>query len=120
MSTTARLEAPTLAGAVNVTWGLYRSTRWSLSTVTEDTFTLNNPFPPLAPNATAGDDKQWRQRMSTFAPYTIMHSLRPFLGVGYGTESVLRGVGTGKGDDAESGSYTFLRSQLAKGDVESV
>ena len=116
MSTTARLELPALEGTVDVNWGLYRSTRSILSTVTENTFALEDPFPALAPDADLSDRQQWRDRMSSFAPYTVMHNLRPFLGVGYGTESVLRGVGRGRGDDAESGSYTFLRSQLAMGD----
>ena len=50
-----------------------------------------------------------------FRPYTVMHPLRPFLGIGFGETCYLRGCGVGKGDDTDSGSYTFLREQAKYG-----
>ena len=44
-------------------------------------------------------------------PYTVIHPLRPFLGIGYGRTCILRGAGVGKGDDTDSGSYSFMKAQ---------
>ncbi|WWC70047.1 uncharacterized protein I206_103991 [Kwoniella pini CBS 10737] len=46
-----------------------------------------------------------------FKPYTVFHPLRPFLSIGFKDKCNLIGSGIGKGDDTDSGSYTFLKSQ---------
>jgi regulator-associated protein of mTOR len=46
-----------------------------------------------------------------FRPYTVLHPLRPFLGIGYGKNCWLKGSGVGKGHDTDSGSYSFLKEQ---------
>lgn len=68
-----------------------------MSTVTEECVT----FTPQA------DDVASRR----FKPYTVVHQLRPFLAIGYGRTCFLRGAGVGKGEDTDSGSYSFLRAQ---------
>ncbi|WVQ80742.1 hypothetical protein IAT38_002847 [Cryptococcus sp. DSM 104549] len=78
-------------------WALHRAALGSLSEVTTE---LIN-FGPQVRDVEAGD----------FRPYTVMHPLRPFLGMGYGRTCYLRGCGVGKGDDTDSGSYSFLRAQ---------
>ncbi|KAK8864455.1 hypothetical protein IAR55_001704 [Kwoniella newhampshirensis] len=77
-------------------FALHRSTLGSLTSVTEETI----HFPPQEPDVNQRD----------FRPYTAFHPLRPFLGIGYGRNCYLRGCGVGKGDDTDSGSYSFLRA----------
>ncbi|EIW67838.1 hypothetical protein TREMEDRAFT_32602 [Tremella mesenterica DSM 1558] len=85
------------SGRPRVNWGLYRSTLSNLSTVTEDVITFaNQQSDVLAQNQ---------------VPYTVIHPLRPFLGIGYGRSCLLRGSGVGKGEDTDSGSYSFLKAQ---------
>ena len=115
MSTTATLSQLTIAGAAHVDWSICRSNLSSLESVSRERFTLDNPFPTSFRN---GPDLV-SHRLRPFAPYTIMHNLRPFLGVGYGSECVLRGVGVGKGDDTDSGSYSFLQRH-ASGPITTV
>nr|ODN88217.1 dRaptor [Cryptococcus depauperatus CBS 7841] len=78
-------------------WSLHRTSMASCIPVTEETieFGLQNPL-------------DWER---DYRPYTVMHPLRPFLGVGYGKCCHLRGCGIGKGDDTDSGSYSFLKEQ---------
>ena len=85
-----------LTARPRVDFGLFRSTRDAIKPVTEEQFIL---------------DPQPDQVVQTYKPFTVMHSLRPFLGVGYGHSTMLRGSGVGKGDSTDSGSYSFLRSQ---------
>lgn len=80
-----------------VNFGLYRSTLSSLSSVTEDVVTF--------------DRQQDDVVKLGQAPYAIIHPLRPFVGIGYGRSCLLRGSGVGKGDDTDSGSYSFLKAQ---------
>ena len=78
-------------------FGLYRSTGSVLSSVTEERMTF----------AQQGSDVS----AHGYKPYTVLHPLRPFLAVGYGRTCFLRGAGVGKGDDTDSGSYSFLKAQ---------
>lgn len=101
----AGLMSTTSASTDEVGWRLYRSSGSSITSVADDLFHF--PTDRLA--------AQHRCR-----PYTVMHPLRPFLSIGYGKESTLRGAGVGSGDDTDSGSYSFLRSQakFANNEVE--
>ncbi|KAK4689091.1 regulatory associated protein of mTOR, partial [Tremellales sp. Uapishka_1] len=78
-------------------FGIFRSTVEELVTVTEDQIL----FGP----------QQMDVLEKKFKPYTAMHPLRPFTAIGYGRTSFLRGAGVGKGDNTDSGSYSFLRDQ---------
>jgi len=110
MSTTSSLSRPIVSGAAQINWSIDRSVLSSLEPVSQQAFTLDNPFPTSFKNE---DPEIIKSRLKPFAPYTVMHNLRPFLGVGYGTQCVLRGSGVGKGDDTDSGSYSFLRKQAS-------
>jgi regulator-associated protein of mTOR len=79
-----------------VTFGMFRATT-VLSPVTIEDIVFDPPPPQVV---TQG-----------WAPYTVMHPLRPWLGIGYGKNCHLRGSGVGEGDDTDSGSYSFLQSQ---------
>ena len=92
-STTSTLDA----AIPRANFGLHRSASSLLSVVTEESIS----FAPQAPDVGAHG----------FKPYTVVHPLRPFLGIGYGRTCFLRGAGVGKGDDTDSGSYSFLRAQ---------
>ena len=85
---------PIASGQREVSLGIYRSNLSTLSPVTCDTISYASSSP--------------------FQPYVVMHNLRPFLGLGFGTKCALRGSGLGKGDDTDSGSYSFLRSQVQR------
>jgi hypothetical protein len=95
MSTISPLQ-PSSSG-VNIALGLYRSTTDGTSCVSTDTLSFDS-IPPGEGNR-------------GYKPYTVMHNLRPYLGVGYGNRVYLRGAGVGTGEDTDSGSYSFLRSQ---------
>lgn len=97
MSTISPLQ-PSSSG-VNIELGLYRSTTSRTTCVSTDTL----PF-DLMPTGEEGSRR-------TSKPYTVIHNLRPYLGVGYGSRIYLRGAGVGTGEDTDSGSYSFLRSQ---------
>lgn len=99
MSTVGKLASSSyLSTSVNVSWGIHRCSLGRLSTVSTETFRLDLPV-------SIGSGHP--------IPYTTMHPLRPFLGVGYGNQCVLRGSGVGKGDDTDSGSFSFLSKQRA-------
>lgn len=49
-------------------------------------------------------DQRW-------GPYAVMHPLRPWVGLGFGSTCRLRAAGVGNGDNTDSGSYPFLKSQ---------
>jgi regulator-associated protein of mTOR len=78
-------------------FGLYRSTLNTISLVTAERISFTAQQEDVA--------------ATNLVPYTIFHPLRPFLGLGYGRSCHLRGSGVGKGDDVDSGSYTFLQGQ---------
>jgi regulator-associated protein of mTOR len=78
-------------------WGLHRSTMSRLDSVTEETVFF--------------DTQDSMVESLGMRPYTVVHPLRPFLGVGYGSNCWMKGSGIGKGDDTDSGSYSFLRAQ---------
>ncbi|WVQ72494.1 hypothetical protein IAR50_002049 [Cryptococcus sp. DSM 104548] len=88
---------PTLSGNPTANWALYRTALGSCESVTSERI----PFPVQSLDVQAQD----------YRPYTVMHPLRPFLGIGYGRNCLLRGCGVGEGDCTDSGSYTFLKSQ---------
>jgi regulator-associated protein of mTOR len=108
MSSTSTLSRPVISGAAQVNWSIDRSVLSALEPVSKQAFTLDNPFPT---SYRTGSLDNIKERFKAFTPCTVMHNLRPFLGVGYGTEWVLRGSGVGKGDDTDSGSYSFLQRQ---------
>lgn len=85
------------SGRPTVNFGLYRSTDSSISLVTADHISFDVQSPDVAERG--------------FRPYTVVHSLRPFVGIGYGRTCYLRGSGIGRGDDTDSGSYSFLSAQ---------
>lgn len=97
MSTISPLQ-PSSSGA-SVALGLYRSTTRGTSCVSTDTLSFDS-IPPGEGAFTRG-----------YKPYTVIHNLRPYLGVGCGNRVYLRGAGVGSGEDTDSGSYSFLRSQ---------
>ena len=102
MSTVSHLDlnansADEVAATPCANFGIHRSTLSTLSAVTEESIT----FARQAPDVDA----------HSFKPYTVVHPLRPFLGIGYGRSCFLKGAGVGKGDDTDSGSYSFLRAQ---------
>ena len=86
-----------LAGRPRADFGLFRSTSSSLSAVTHQQFVF--------------DVQQDDVAEMSFKPFTAIHSLRPFLGVGYGRTTYLRASGVGQGDATDSGSYNFLQTQ---------
>lgn len=77
--------------------GLYRSTGSVLSSVTEEDIAFDVQAEDVITNE--------------YRPSTVVHPLRPFLAFGYGRSWFLRGAGVGKGDDTDSGSYSFLKAQ---------
>jgi regulator-associated protein of mTOR len=79
-----------------VTFGMFRATTVLAPVTIEDI--VFDPPPSHVVN-------------QSWAPYTVMHPLRPWLGIGYGKNCHLRGSGVGEGDDTDSGSYSFLQSQ---------
>lgn len=82
-------------------WSLHRTSLGSCNPVTVESISFDSqPADVMAQG---------------FRPYTVMHPLRPFLGIGFGETCYLRGCGVGKGDDTDSGSYTFLREQAKYG-----
>jgi hypothetical protein len=83
--------------APHANWMLHRSTLSDLSVVSQD----NIVFGHQSEDVLRGG----------FKPYTVIHPLRPFLSLGYGRTCYMRGSGVGKGDDTDSGSYSFLRAQ---------
>lgn len=99
MSTVGNLEYILQGGQAlpAVNWSLHRSTLSTVTRVTQETI----HFPKQAPDVAERDIK----------PYTVLHPLRPFLGVGYGRNCHLRGSGVGEGDTTDSGSYSFLQAQ---------
>ena len=80
-----------------VNFGLHRSSTSMLDRVTEETVYFY--------------EQSFDVGQKGFKPFTVMHNLRPFLGIGYGRSCFLRGSGVGKGDDTDSGSYSFLTAQ---------
>ena len=110
MSTTSTISRPVVSGAAQINWSIDRSVLSALEPVSKQAFTLDNPFPT---SFRSDSSDAVKERLKPFTPCTVMHNLRPFLGVGYGTEWVLRGSGVGKGDDTDSGSYSFLRRQAS-------
>ena len=84
-------------GEQSVNWTIHRSNLSSLSLVTQDKITF-------APQESDVLEK-------SFKPFTILHPLRPFLALGYGRMTYLRGAGVGRGDHEDSGSYQFLTDQ---------
>lgn len=106
MSTVSNLNTSSEFSAhPRANFGLYRSTLSMMTSVTEETVTF-------------GEQDSKSESLKGAKPYTVVHALRPFLGIGYGTESYLRGAGVGKGDDTDSGSYSFLRAQTAFGQAQ--
>ncbi|WWC89265.1 uncharacterized protein L201_004186 [Kwoniella dendrophila CBS 6074] len=83
----------------NANFSLYRTTQGEITLVTSD----HIQFPQGQFDHTTINER--------FKPYTIIHPLRPFLSLGFGKKWFLRGCGIGKGDNTDSGSYTFLKSQ---------
>jgi hypothetical protein len=103
MSTCSYLNPPGRRGASGfaslrprVTFGMYRATNVLASVTVEDVY-----FDPPPRHVIS---QGWQ-------PYMVMHPLRPWLGLGYGKTCHLRGSGVGEGDDTDSGSYSFLKSQ---------
>jgi regulator-associated protein of mTOR len=103
MSTCSYLNPPSRRGGTafaslkpRVTFGMYRATNFLAPVTIEDI--VFDPPPRHVLN------QGWQ-------PYTVMHPLRPWLGIGYGKSCHLRGSGVGEGDDTDSGSYSFLQSQ---------
>ncbi|ODO09834.1 hypothetical protein I350_02053 [Cryptococcus amylolentus CBS 6273] len=88
---------PTSLVSTTANWSLHRTALGSCEPVTSETMA----FPVQSPDVQA----------QNYRPYTVMHPLRPFLGIGYGRKCHLRGCGVGEGDCTDSGSYTFLKSQ---------
>jgi regulator-associated protein of mTOR len=100
MATLSRLLRPDAPNAPSSNFAVYRSTTSTLDLVTAEIVA----FAPFEPSA---DDV----RAELYKPYAVFHPLRPFMGIGYGRNCLLRGSGVGKGDDTDSGSYSFLRAQ---------
>lgn len=96
MSTLSYLHPKRSGLSPKATFGMYRIIS-SMTPVTEDEITFDVP-----PRNVSTD---------LWGPYTVMHPLRPWVGLGYGVTCHLRGSGVGEGDDTDSGSYTFLKSQ---------
>ncbi|WWD17245.1 hypothetical protein CI109_101683 [Kwoniella shandongensis] len=102
ISDTSRSESP------SAKFALFRSTLGSLTPVTEETISFSSQTTDAdMTNGNGGD--------GPFKPYTTIHPLRPFLGVGYGRECHLIGCGVGQGDDTDSGSWSWLKSQAKLG-----
>jgi regulator-associated protein of mTOR len=101
MSTTSHTIPHSQPNSHLLPWAIHRSTS-ILEEVSTEIYKLDNVFP-------SGPEHQAQAKRAF--PFTVIHGLRPFLGVGFGTQSCLRGVGIGKGDDSESGSYAFLKKQ---------
>ncbi|ORY31945.1 raptor N-terminal caspase like domain-domain-containing protein [Naematelia encephala] len=97
MSTISTILPNSNGAGPSANWGIYRSNLSLVSAVTEETI----DFGPQE------DDV----KLQDFKPYTVVHPLRPFLGIGYGRTCFLRSCGVGSGDDTDSGSYSFLRAQ---------
>jgi len=95
--TPSSTATPTDPGRPRANWSIHRSAVSRPTLVTEETTT----FSPQS------EDVGQRG----FKPYTSVHPLRPFLAVGYGRTCFLRGSGVGKGEDTDSGSYSFLKAQ---------
>jgi hypothetical protein len=96
MSTLSYLHPSKSGQDPKATFGMYRIIS-NMTPVTQDDVTFEIP-----PRKVVTD--HW-------APYTVMHPLRPWVGLGYGSTCHLRGSGVGLGDDTDSGSYSFLQSQ---------
>lgn len=96
MSTLSYLHPSRQGVKPTCTFGMYRIIS-SMTTVTEDEVVFDTP-----PSNVVSD--RW-------APYAVMHPLRPWVGLGYGSTCHLRGSGVGQGDDTDSGSWAFLKSQ---------
>jgi regulator-associated protein of mTOR len=103
MSTCSYLNPPSRRSASaftslrpRVTFGMYRATNVLAPVTIEDV----HFDPPPRHVVKLG----WQ-------PFTVMHPLRPWLGIGYGKNCHLRGSGVGEGEDTDSGSYSFLQSQ---------
>ncbi|OCF40386.1 hypothetical protein I317_05821 [Kwoniella heveanensis CBS 569] len=88
---------------VVVDWAIHRSALGQLSEVTKEQITFPNHSPSPSPEEDTDS--------VIFNPYTVFHPLRPFVSIGHGNTCYLRGCGVGEGDDTDSGSYSFLRSQ---------
>ncbi|WWC94207.1 hypothetical protein V866_001047 [Kwoniella sp. B9012] len=97
LSSTISNLHPTTHGIPSADFALHRTTQGHLSPVTAETISFGNQ-----PSETLS---------GYFKPYTVIHPLRPFLGIGFGHTYYLRGCGVGKGDDTDSGSFTFIKAQ---------
>ncbi|WVW83973.1 hypothetical protein I302_105996 [Kwoniella bestiolae CBS 10118] len=86
------------SGRPSATFSLHRTSLGSLTSVTSELISFGAQSPETL------NSKYYR-------PYTVIHPLRPFLGIGFGHTYSLRGCGVGKGDDTDSGSYSFIRAQ---------
>jgi hypothetical protein len=96
MSTLSYLHPSPTGGKPRSTFGMYRIIS-NMTTVTVDDIEFDVP-----PTNVVTD--RW-------GPYAVMHPLRPWVGLGFGSTCRLRASGVGQGDDTDSGSYSFLKSQ---------
>ncbi|KIS01270.1 dRaptor [Cryptococcus deuterogattii 2001/935-1] len=85
------------------------STNWSLHRTSLGTCN------PVAFESISFDSQPTAVMAQDFRPYTVMHPLRLFVGIGFGKTCYLRGCGVGKGDETDSGSYAILREQAKYG-----
>lgn len=86
---------------ISTDWSLHRTSLGTCDPVTFESISFDSQ--PTALNA------------QDFRPYTVMHPLRLFVGIGFGKTCYLRGCGAGKGDETDSGSYAILREQAKYG-----
>ncbi|KAE8537916.1 hypothetical protein D1P53_005977 [Cryptococcus gattii VGV] len=85
----------------STSWSLHRTSLGTCNPVTFESISFDSQ-----PTALMAQD---------FRPYTVMHPLRLFVGIGFGKTCYLRGCGVGKGDETDRGSYAILREQAKYG-----
>ncbi|WVQ99448.1 hypothetical protein IAU59_006583 [Kwoniella sp. CBS 9459] len=117
------LSTTTVSPSVTVEWAIHRSVLGQLGEITKESITFPPSSNSTSSSSAPSDDNQDTEAQTPghihefsdqnidFEPYTVFHPLRPFVSIGLANTCYLRGCGVGQGDDTDSGSYSFLRSQ---------